>query len=233
MKKIILVILVLIICVIGGIFIVKYKDTDNANKAEENNTAVSEETNTQETNTEETNTENTDSTENETNNTESNFRTIEVTEDDFKNNYEIVEQYEIINTDYFNIKKENNNVVITLIESDRNKELLNDNQQVTYNKGYIINNVNAEDVSEIFCGGEGQDLVYPLVYLLLKDGTVKGVDIENGYNTVNFNAETIPGLENVEKIEQTSVTPPNDSGYVAVVAITKDGTAYEIRKIED
>ena len=74
MKKIILVILVLIICVIGGIFIVKYKDTDNANKAEENNTAVSEETNT----------ENTDSTENETNNTESNFRTIEVTEDDFK-----------------------------------------------------------------------------------------------------------------------------------------------------
>lgn len=230
MKKLILVILVLIICVIGGIFIVKYKDTENANKAEENNTAISEETKTQETNTEETNTE---STGNETNNTENNFKIIEVEDDDYKNNYEIVEQYEIINTDYFKIEKENNNIVITLIESDRNKELLNDNKQVTYNKGYIINNVNAEDVSEIFCGGEGQDLVYPLVYLLLKDGTVKGIDIENGYNTGNFNAETIPGLENVEKIEQTSVTHPNDSGYVAVVAITKDGTAYEIRKIED
>lgn len=230
MKKIILVILVLIICVIGGIFIVKYKDTENANKAEENNTAISEETKTQETNTEETNTE---STGNETNNTENNFKIIEVEDDDYKNNYEIVEQYEIINTDYFKIEKENNNIVITFIESDRNKELLNDNKQVTYNKGYIINNVNAEDVSEIFCGGEGQDLVYPLVYLLLKDGTVKGIDIENGYNTGNFNAETIPGLENVEKIEQTSVTHPNDSGYVAVVAITKDGTAYEIRKIED
>ena len=91
-------------------------------------------------------------------------------------------------------------------------------------------NRNAEDVSQIFCGCEGQDLIYPVVYLLLKDETVKGIDIENGYNTAEFKAETIFGLNNIEKIEQTSVAIPDDSGYEAVVAITEDETAYEIRK---
>lgn len=234
MKNIIIVILVLIIFVMGGFFIVKY--TDN-NKIDENNNQISNETNTENTqnvNSNGANTQNTENmnTNNEHNNSESNFKIIEIMEEDFKNNYEIEEQYEIINKEYFNIKKKDNNVVITLIESDRNNDLLNENKQVTYNKEYIINNVNAEDVAEIFCGGEGQDLVYPVVYLLLKDGTVKGIDIENGYKTGNFNAETISGLENIQKIEQTSVTHPNDSGYVAVVAVAKDGTAFEIRVIE-
>ena len=230
MKNIIIVILVLIIFVMGGFFIVKY--TDN-NKIDENNNQISNE-NTQNVNSNGANTQNTENmnTNNEHNNSESNFKIIEIMEEDFKNNYEIEEQYEIINKEYFNIKKKDNNVVITLIESDRNNDLLNENKQVTYNKEYIINNVNAEDVAEIFCGGEGQDLVYPVVYLLLKDGTVKGIDIENGYKTGNFNAETISGLENIQTIEQTSVTRPNDSGYEAVVAITKDGDVYEIRQVD-
>lgn len=116
----------------------------------------------------------------------SNFEIVQVKEDDFKNYYEIEEQYEIINKQYFNIDKENTNVVITLIESSQNEQLL-------------------------------------------KDGTVKGVDIENGYNTSNFIAETISGLKDVQKIEQANASRPDDSGYACVVAILNDESVYEIR----
>lgn len=227
MKKIILLILVLTICV-GGFYIIKYyntniKDTSKIaeNSKETNNENVVEQDNNSNTN----NDLNTDT-------SESNFKIVKIKENDFKNNYEEEKQFEIISKEYFNIEKENNNVIISLIESSQNKELLKDNEKVTYNKKYTISNVNAEDVDKIFCGGEGQDLMYPVVYLLLKDGTVKGVDIENGYNTGSFKAETISGLKDVQKIEQASVTPANDSGYEAVVAITKDETAYEIRKVD-
>ena len=159
----------------------------------------------------------------------SNFEIVKVKEDDFKNYYEIEEQYEIINKQYFNIDIENTNVVITLIESSQNEQLLKDNNKLTYNKKYTISNVNAEDVNQIFCGGEGQDLMYPVVYLLLKDGTVKGVDIENGYNTGNFIAETISGLKDVQKIEQANASRRDDSGYACVVAILNDESVYEIR----
>lgn len=84
------------------------------------------------------------------------------------------------------IDKENTNVVITLIESSQNEQLL-------------------------------------------KDGTVKGVDIENGYNTSNFIVETISGLKDVQKIEQANASRPDDSGYACVVVILNDESVYEIR----
>ncbi len=224
MKKIIILILILIICV-GGFYILRYYYTntnDNNNVAENNNLASNE----------------TNNTVNETvidDNTsidtgKSNFEIVKVKEDDFKNYYEIEEQYEIINKQYFNIDKENTNVVITLIKSSQNEQLLKDNNKLTYNKKYTISNVNAEDVNQIFYGGEGQDLMYPVVYLLLKDGTVKGVDIENGYNTGNFIAETISGLKDVQKIEQANASRPDDSGYACIVAILNDESVYEIRE---
>ena len=64
----------------------------------------------------------------------SNFEIVKVKEDDFKNYYEIEEQYEIISKQYFNIDKENTNVVITLIKSSQNEQLLKDNNKLTYNK---------------------------------------------------------------------------------------------------
>ena len=162
---------------------------------------------------------------------ENSFEIYKIDSEDFKNSYTIVEPYEIITENYFNVKKQNDNVVISLIDSKQNQELLQDKESgLTYNKEYIISNIEAKDVVDIFYGGEGQELNYPLVFFLQKDGTVKGIDIEYGYNTGNFIAEDIPEIKNVEKIEQADVTRINDSGYVAVVAITKDNEAYEIRK---
>lgn len=151
---------------------------------------------------------------------------------DFNNNYTIEEQYKIINEKYFNIKKQGEKLTITLIDSDENDNLLGDTSGLEYNKEYVIKNSNANNIKSIFCGGEGQDLMYPLVFLLQQDGTVQGIDIESGYKTGNFVAKNISELKDVEKIEQASVTPKDDSGYVAVIAITKDDTVYELRKIE-
>lgn len=151
---------------------------------------------------------------------------------DFNNNYTIEEQYKIINEKYFKINKQGEKLTITLIDSDENDNLLGDTSGLEYKKEYIINNSNAKNIKSIFCGGEGQDLMYPLVFLLQQDGTVQGIDIESGYKTGNFVAKNISELKDVEKIEQASVTPKDDSGYTAVVAITKDDTVYELRIIE-
>lgn len=235
--KVIILIIVLLIIMVGSILIVYTNSRDipisekNIAYPLEENTTSFNETNSVNNN------ENIIGNINETNsfNTniiEGNFKIVEVDENSFKNNYTIEEPFDIINEEYFNIEKENSTLTISLIQSDRNKELLGDIKEITYNQKYIINNVNAEEVTTIFCGGEGQDLMYPVVYLLLNNGTVKGVDIEAGYNTGTFNAETIYNLENVQKIEQADVAPPNDSGYVAVVATTEDGKVFEIRKEE-
>lgn len=75
---------------------------------------------------------------------------------------------------------------------------------------------------------EGQDWDYPLIFILQKDGTVKGIDMENGYKTGEFIAKNISELKNVDRFEQVDVTPQNNSGYYAVVAITKDNLVYEV-----
>lgn len=69
---------------------------------------------------------------------------------------------------------------------------------------------------------------YPLVFLLQKDGTVRGIDMEAGYKTGEFIAKDILELEDIDGFEQVSVAYPNDSGYNGVVAITEDGLVYEI-----
>ena len=103
-------------------------------------------------------------------------------------------------------------------------------KEVDYNKEYTIINVNAKDVKDIFYGTEGHEVGYPSVFILLNDGTVKGIDTKKGYRTGSFAASNISGLKDVEKIEQADVTPLNDSGYEAIVAITKDNSKYEILK---
>lgn len=148
----------------------------------------------------------------------------------YAQDYRVEEQYKIISEKYFNIEKQKDNLVISIIDSEYNDELLSRGKGVEYNKKYTINNVKSEDVKSIFTGGEGQDLIYPLVYILMKDGTIKGVDIENGYKTGKFESQIISGINNVEKINQASVSPSNDSGYEAIIAITEDEEVYEIRR---
>ena len=231
--KVIILIIVLLIIVLGG-FLIVYTNRGN-NQIPERNIAYSLEDNTQTFN----EISSANNSENATNVIETNisnentqkgkFNIIEVDENTFKDNYTVQQPFDIINKEYFNIEKENSNLTISLIQSDINKELLRDTKNIKYAEKYTINNVSTEEVNTVFCGGEGQDLVYPVVYLLLNNGTVKSVNIEEGYKTGVFNAEIISNLENVQKIEQADVTPKVDSGYVAVIATTEDGKIYEIR----
>ena len=154
-------VLILLICV-GGIYIIKYynTETNHPSKIAENNIIISNETNT-------INDENSNNNVLNVDTSKKKFEIVKVKENDFKNNYEIEKPFEIISKDYLSIEKEDNNVVIILVESTQNKELLKNNKNVILNKKYTIENVSAEEVNKIFCGGEGQDLMYPVVYLLL------------------------------------------------------------------
>jgi len=165
----------------------------------------------------------------------SDFILREVESESFNSDYTVVDEYSEVSREWFTLKKENNNLIITIMESNTNKDLLkfegNDNV-VKCNEKYIIKNVDLDDIEKIFCGVEGQDIYYPSVFILQKDGTVKGIDTRDGYKTGEFIAKSVYGLKQVEKIEQVEVTLDNDSGYVGTMATTKDGTRYEIRKGE-
>lgn len=230
MKKGVLIVLILVVLCVGVIVLKGYnnKDTQQHMNNISNENMVNN-INTIENTLEDSNNTNKYSQDVDTNvNEEETFKIKKVEKKDFDNNYTIEEQYEIINKKYFSIEKQNDDLVISIIKSEQNENLFKLGKGVTYNKKYVINNIKAKDVENIFCGGEGQDLLYPIVFLLQKDGTIKGVNIEYGYKTGNFVAKSVSGLENVEKIEQASVTPVNDSGYEAIIAITKDKTVYEI-----
>lgn len=229
MKKWILVIVILIIVICGGLFIYNINNDDHSQQnTNTNSNAISNETSN--TNNDISNTISSNATENETNNanTDNHFRVREVSNEEFNASYEVTETGEDTVKNALTIAEQDGDLTITFKESDLNEMLFGRGKAIEYNEKYIIRNVTSDEVETIFYGMEGQDWDYPLVFLLLKDGTVKGIAMENGYKTGEFVAEDISEVNNVDRFEQVSVTPQNNSGYNAVVAITKDGSIYEI-----
>ena len=149
--------------------------------------------------------------------------------EEYMQNYKAVEVPNAAK-DCISIKEDDDHLMLHLIQSDTNEYLLEGENGVAYDKEYQISNITAENVKSIFYGVQGQDIGYPLVFIIQKDNTVKGIDIEYGYRTGNFISMELSELTNIDKFEQADVTPPNDSGYMAVVAITKDGEIYEVQR---
>ena len=229
MKKWILVIVILIIVICGGLFIYNINNDDHSQQnMNTNSNTISNETSN--TNNDISNTISSNATENETNNanTDNHFRVREVSNEEFNASYEVTKTGEDTVKNALTIAEQDDDLTITFKESDLNEMLFGRGKAIEYNEKYIIRNVTSDEVETIFYGMEGQDWDYPLVFLLLKDGTVKGIAMENGYKTGEFVAEDISEVNNVDRFEQVSVTPQNNSGYNAVVAITKDGSIYEI-----
>ena len=63
-------------------------------------------------------------------------------------------------------------------------------------------------------------------YLLKKEGLEEIEKLDTMH--INTIAKNISELKDVTEFKQVSVSLPNDSGYNAVVAITKDGMVYEV-----
>lgn len=155
------------------------------------------------------------------------FRVREIDNESFNSSYKIIEEEEVAKNS-ISIEEKDNNLTIAILKTNLNESLLENSSAITYDTKYDISNINADDVDTIFYGMEGQDWDYPLIFILQKDGTVKGIDMENGYKTGEFIAKNISELKNVDRFEQVDVTPQNNSGYYAVVAITKDNLVYEV-----
>lgn len=208
MKKVLMILVLIILVSVGVIAVKVYREQENNKELKNSN--------------------NIESGKQEEKNYESIFELIEVEKTDFETNYTIVKEMDIITKKWLVIEKEDK-LTIKIINSEENEMLFEKGKGVNYNEKYNIKNIEANEVKSIFYGAEGHEIGYPLVFLLEKDGTVKGIDIEKGYKTGEFVAQDIVGLKNVTKIEQADVTRANDSGYQAVIASTKDGKVYEIR----
>lgn len=149
----------------------------------------------------------------------------EIDEEDYDSYYTPVETDDVY-ADSIDIEENDGEVTITFSDTELNEYLLDNSNGIEYDTEYTVSNCG--DVDSIFVGEEGQDWNYPLVLLLQKDGTVKGIDMEEGYKTGKFVAKDISELEDIESFEQVSVAYPDDSGYNGVVAIAEDGSVYEI-----
>lgn len=155
------------------------------------------------------------------------FRVRQIDNETYRSYYEILEE-EKIAKDSVNIEEQGDNLTITIVKNNLNDMLFEHGSEISYDTQYNISNISASDVENIFYGMEGQDWDYPLVFILQKNGNVKGIDMEHGYKTGEFIAKNISELKDVTEFKQVSVSLPNDSGYNAVVAITKDGMVYEV-----
>ena len=153
------------------------------------------------------------------------YTVSEVDEDDY-NSYYTVEETDETYADSFDIEENGDELTIIFYDTELNEYLLGDDDGIEYDTEYTV--TNSGDIEAIFVGEEGQDWNYPLVLLLQTDGTVKGIDMEEGYKAGEFIAKDITELEDIESFEQVSVAYPDDSGYRGVVAIAEDGTVYEI-----
>lgn len=223
----ILFILAIAICV-GGVFLIRYYNfmpqDETANTTQKSNETIENEV----TNNLENSVNNTNTMDTSVTSENDRFSIQKVSNSDYSKYYKLEEEMSIIEESYFKVEKKDNNITITLVKSEQNDALITDDV-LKYDTEYKVENVVAEDIDKIFVGGEGQDLVYPNIYLLAKDGSVKGIDVKEGYEKGTFTAYDVSGLKNVESIDQLSVSKPNDSGYEAIVASTKDNKYYELR----
>lgn len=213
MKKVLIFCLAIILVVIAFI-VINNNDSeqlDDTNSVSENST------------------ESEDEVSNETETSYENDGTFVVTEvdgDDYDLYYTIVETDEEYAESFDFIIENNEELTITFYDTELNEYLIEDSDVIEYNTEYTV--INSGDIEYIFVGEVGQDLNYPLVLLLQTDGTVKAIDMRDGYLTGEFIAKDLTELENIESFEQVSISYPEDSGYYGVVAISEDGLIYEI-----
>ena len=107
------------------------------------------------------------------------------------------------------------------------------NQIMKFNESYVISNISAQDVENIYYAGYGQDICDPLIiYILQKDGTVKGIDVTDGCKNGYFVADDIAGLKNVDRIENVNACQKDDSGSITIIAITKDNKIYWLNEYD-
>ena len=178
----ILLILAIAICA-GGVYLIRYYNfmpqDETANTTQKSNETIENEvTNNLENSVNNTNTMDTSVTsENER------FSIQKVSNSDYSKYYKLEEEMSIIEESYFKVEKKDDSITITLVESEQNDALITDDV-LKYDTEYKVENIVAEDIDKIFVGGEGQDLVYPNIYLLAKDGSVKGIDVKEGYEKV-------------------------------------------------
>ncbi|MEG1141225.1 MAG: hypothetical protein RSE41_02000 [Clostridia bacterium] len=100
-------------------------------------------------------------------------------------------------------------------------------------KDYKVEGISKKVVTT-FIYNRGQALDIPCVLLLLEDGTVESVGMNNGFKTGNFKSNGIlENYTNVVRFEEVLVTSKDGkSGYHNAVIIQADGKAFNVPVIK-
>ncbi len=100
---------------------------------------------------------------------------------------------------------------------------------VEFGKSYEIKNIDVSKVSDVIIKGWGQGVDCPIVFFLMKDGTVEWLNSYQALVNKKFEAEgKITGVENVERIIRASVGGDDGPGNYTIIGIRADGTFYDL-----
>ena len=165
---------------------------------------------------------------------EENTEVIEATVEGKKYNYSVINWWDYqaqITKDYYIVEKQDGKLVITIKDTEIMRGILSNLESlgIEYGKSYIIDSdIDVGNINVIFYAVHGQDVSDPLiVYLIQKDGTVKGIDVGNGCKTGKFVVDDI-GLNNIERLENANCVEDGYGGAVTTVAFSKDNKIYEL-----
>lgn len=86
-------------------------------------------------------------------------------------------------------------------------------------------------VVDVFIGGCGQGVDFPIVLFLMEDGTVEYLDSKVAIENNKFvSAGKLENVENIVRFERADAFHENIGGYITVIAIDKDGYFYDVGK---
>ncbi len=131
-----------------------------------------------------------------------------------------------------------NDVKIILANSTQASELgIYSNISSEFNKEFTINGI-SKDVVDV-CIGEPRHVLeidYPIVFFLLKDGSVEYLDGKVALEQKNFVVKKLNDISNIvrfEKISSLADRSTDKTSIRSVIAMQSDGLAYDITRLLD
>lgn len=103
--------------------------------------------------------------------------------------------------------------------------------EINIEKGneYEITGVNSNDVKEVYLLGYGQSLDVPALLFLMKDGTVKWLNVKLALSNTKFEVTNVDGVSDVSLITNMSSSGPGAG--IDIIGVRNDGKIYNLTKL--
>lgn len=129
------------------------------------------------------------------------------------------------------ISDENNKLYLRLLDGDLTDFM--DSITIKTNTNYEIKNINVAEVADVFVGAYGNGINYPVIFFLMKNGTVNWLDVQAACENKDFNAEgIISDVNDIVKIAKcvysAGTNGETEGGAYTVLGFKQDGSFYDL-----